>query len=61
MVSDKELSYIAGLFDGEGSITLVRHRSNRTHSPQVSPLLIMKLFFGVRNESQTIQSLMAGD
>lgn len=36
MVSDKELSYIAGLFDGEGSITLVRHRSNRTHSPQVS-------------------------
>ncbi len=36
MVSDKELPYIAGLFDGEGSITLVRHRSNRTHSPQVS-------------------------
>jgi hypothetical protein len=36
MVSDKEISYMAGLFDGEGSVTLVRHRSNRTPSLQVS-------------------------
>ena len=36
MVDIQELAYAAGLFDGEGSISLVRHRENRTHSPQVS-------------------------
>jgi hypothetical protein len=36
MVDIEELAYAAGLFDGEGSISLVRHRDNRTHSPQVS-------------------------
>lgn len=36
MVDIKELAYAAGLFDGEGSISLIRHRENRTHSPQVS-------------------------
>ena len=36
MVDVEELAYAAGLFDGEGSISLVRHRDNRTHSPQVS-------------------------
>jgi hypothetical protein len=36
MVDIKELAYAAGLFDGEGSISLVRHHDNRTHSPQVS-------------------------
>ncbi|MDO8752579.1 MAG: LAGLIDADG family homing endonuclease [Anaerolineales bacterium] len=36
MVDIEELAYAAGLFDGEGSITLTRHRNNRTHSPQVS-------------------------
>lgn len=36
MVDSEELAYAAGLFDGEGSITLTRHRDNRTHSPQVS-------------------------
>ncbi len=36
MVDAKELAYAAGLFDGEGSISLVRQRKSRTHSPQVS-------------------------
>lgn len=36
MVDIQELAYAAGLFDGEGSISLVRSRRNRTHSPQVS-------------------------
>lgn len=31
-----EIAYAAGLFDGEGSISLVRQRVNRSHSPQVS-------------------------
>jgi hypothetical protein len=35
MVDSEELAYAAGLFDGESSISLVRHRENRTHSPQV--------------------------
>ena len=33
---DTELAYAAGLFDGEGSISLVRQKNNRSHSPQVS-------------------------
>ena|ERR1041385_2850870 len=33
---DTELAYAAGLFDGEGSISLVRQKTNRSHSPQVS-------------------------
>jgi hypothetical protein len=36
MVGDNELAYAAGLFDGEGSISLTRHRSNRWPSPQVA-------------------------
>jgi hypothetical protein len=31
-----ELAYAAGLFDGEGSISLVRQNNNRSHSPQVA-------------------------
>src|SRR5512138_762750 len=31
-----ELAYAAGLFDGEGSVSLVRQKNNRSHSPQVS-------------------------
>ena len=33
---DTELAYAAGLFDGEGSISLVRQKNNRWHSPQVA-------------------------
>ena len=33
---DTELAYAAGLFDGEGSISLVRQNNNRSHSPQVA-------------------------
>lgn len=33
---DTDLAYAAGLFDGEGSISLVRQNSNRSHSPQVA-------------------------
>jgi hypothetical protein len=33
---DTELAYAAGLFDGEGSISLVRQKNNRSHSPQVA-------------------------
>ena len=36
MVDAKKLAYAAGLFDGEGSVSLVRHKNNRTHSPQVA-------------------------
>ena len=35
-MDDAELAYAAGLFDGEGSISLVRQHNNRSHSPQVS-------------------------
>lgn len=35
-MDDAELAYAAGLFDGEGSISLVRQNNNRSHSPQVS-------------------------
>jgi hypothetical protein len=35
-MSDFELPYAAGLFDGEGSISLVRHHNNRWPSPQVA-------------------------
>ncbi|MDI6770871.1 MAG: LAGLIDADG family homing endonuclease [Anaerolineales bacterium] len=33
---DVELAYAAGLFDGEGSLSLVRQHGNRWPSPQVS-------------------------
>ncbi len=33
---DTELAYAAGLFDGEGSISLVRQKNNRSPSPQVA-------------------------
>jgi hypothetical protein len=33
---DTELAHAAGLFDGEGSISLVRQNNNRSHSPQVA-------------------------
>jgi len=33
---DTELAYAAGLFDGEGSISLVRQNNNRSHSRQVA-------------------------
>ena len=36
MATKEELAYTAGLFDGEGSITLVRQKSNRSPSPQVA-------------------------
>ena len=36
MVDIEELAYAAGPFDGEGSISLVRQKNSRTHSPQVS-------------------------
>jgi hypothetical protein len=35
-MDDIEIAYAAGLFDGEGSISLVSQRSNRSHSPQVA-------------------------
>jgi len=31
-----EKAYIAGIVDGEGSIMLIRHHRNETHSPTVS-------------------------
>lgn len=31
-----ELAYIAGIIDGEGTITLIRHHSNQTPSPEIS-------------------------
>jgi len=36
MVDAEKLAYAAGLFDGEGSVSLVRQNNNRTHSPQVA-------------------------
>jgi hypothetical protein len=36
MAGIEELAYTAGLFDGEGSISLVRQKHNRSHSPQVA-------------------------
>ena len=36
MVDFKEAAYAAGMFDGEGSVSLIRHCENRSHSPQVS-------------------------
>lgn len=35
-MNELDIVYAAGLFDGEGSISLVKHRINRWHSPQVS-------------------------
>jgi hypothetical protein len=36
MTTEVEIAYAAGLFDGEGSITLTRNRSTRFPSPQVA-------------------------
>ncbi len=36
MLGDTEIAYAAGLFDGEGSISLVCQRRSRSHSPQVA-------------------------
>ena len=36
MAAMEELAYTAGLFDGEGSISLVRQNNNRSHSPQAA-------------------------
>jgi hypothetical protein len=36
MANMEEIAYTAGLFDGEGSISLVRQKNNRSHSPQVA-------------------------
>lgn len=36
MVDNAQIAYTAGLFDGEGSISLVRQKNNRSHSPQVA-------------------------
>jgi hypothetical protein len=36
MVDIAELVYAAGLLDGEGSVSLVRQRTSRSHSPQVA-------------------------
>jgi hypothetical protein len=35
-MSKSELAYTAGLFDGEGSVSLIRHHKNRWPSPQIS-------------------------
>lgn len=35
-VTKTELAYIAGIIDGEGTITLMRHHSNQTPSPEIS-------------------------
>ena len=35
-MNDFDFVYAAGLFDGEGSISLIRHHENRWPSPQVS-------------------------
>ena len=35
-MDESEIAYTAGFFDGEGSISLVRQRVDRFHSPQVS-------------------------
>ena len=35
-MDERDFVYAAGLFDGEGSISLVKHRVSRWHSPQVS-------------------------
>lgn len=35
-VTNTELAYIAGIIDGEGTITLMRHHSNQTPSPEIS-------------------------
>jgi LAGLIDADG DNA endonuclease family protein len=36
MISNVEAAYVAGIFDGEGSISLTRNRIDRFPSPQVS-------------------------
>ena len=73
MVDSKELAYAAGLFDGEGSISLVRHRDNRTILLKyLWHQQITKLCFGFKSvlagallpnnlACQTIRSLMIGD
>lgn len=35
-MDERDFVYAAGLFDGEGSVSLVKHRTTRWHSPQVS-------------------------
>mgnify|MGYP001559144618 CR=1 FL=1 len=36
MISSAETAYAAGIFDGEGSVSLTRNHSNRWPGPQVS-------------------------
>lgn len=35
-VTETEKAYIAGIIDGEGTVTLVRGHRNETHAPEVS-------------------------
>ena len=36
LLTEVEKAYLAGIVDGEGTVTLTRHHKNRTPSPQVS-------------------------
>ena len=36
IVNVAEKAYIAGIIDGEGTVTLVLKHSNETHSPEIS-------------------------
>lgn len=71
MVDIKELAYTAGLFDGEGSISWVRHHDNHIFSSSIHSISDYEVvnWFQERLVAallpnncvcQTIRSLMAG-
>ena len=42
MVSETDISYIAGLFDGEGCITYKQYMRKRKHQKKAYPTLVYK-------------------
>ena len=51
MVSETDISYIAGLFDGEGCITYKQYMRKRTHQKKAYPTWSIRMEMAMTDES----------